>query len=167
MTGTGFGRALSLACAAALAAGMLGGCATTTETTEEQTEQQANRQYMSDVNEIMEDLAEQLESFTDAVSRDDVVAMRTQADDAFEVLDELDDLEAPDALADIHEDYVAGAAALEEALSAYVDLYTEIDAAGDSYDWDAYDEALAEIQAQYDEGIALLEEADETAASLE
>ena len=159
---------LSVACAGALAMGMLGGCASEA-TTEEEEAQQANNEYMSSVNSIMEELDEELESFTDAVSRDDVVGMSTQADNAYEVLDELEELEAPEDLSEIHEDYLAGADSLEQALDAYVDLYTEIDAAEDDedFDWSTYEDRLAEVQDLYDEGIAQFEAADTAAAEME
>ena len=155
-------------CACALTMGVLTGCATTTTSTV--TEEQAlNRAYMSSVNQIMDDLDEQLESFVDAVSRNDVVAMQTQADAAFDILDELADLTVPEGLEEIHECYLAGAELLEQALDAYVDLYVEIDSASsdDDFDWSAYEDRLAEIQALYDEGVAQLEAGDEIAASLE
>mgnify|MGYP006896730393 CR=1 FL=1 len=42
-------------------------------------------------------LKSRLESFTDAVSRGDVVGMRTQADNAFKAIDDLNNLNVPDA----------------------------------------------------------------------
>ena len=159
---------LSIVCAGVLMAGVLGGCAGTA-TTEEEEAQQANRDYMSQVNSIMEELDEELESFTDAVSRDDVVGMSTQADNAYKVLDELEDLEVPEGLEEIQEDYLAGADSLEQALDAYVELYTEIDAAEDDedFDWSSYEDRLAEVQTLYDEGIAQFEAADTAAAEME
>lgn len=158
-------------CAGALAMGLLAGC--TTSTTDsgsaEESAQELNRAYMSQVNEIMDDLDEQLEAFVDAVSRDDLVTMRTQAEAAFDTLDALDELEVPDGLETIHENYVDGADSLEEALNAYIDLYAEVSAddAQESFDWDTYDERLAEVQELYDAGISALQAADEAAAAME
>ena len=108
----------------------------------------------------------ELASFTDAVSRGDVVGMRTQADNAFKSIDDLNKLEAPEDLKDIQQAYVDGTGTLKEALSSYVGLYTEIDSATDEqpFDWASYDERIGEIQSQYDAGIAQLEEGDQKAA---
>ena len=98
----------------------------------------------------------------------DVVTMRTQADNAFKALDELDSQEAPDALKDVKQCYVDGSEQLENALNAYIELYTEIDSATDAqpFDWSTYDQRLADIQAAYNSGIEKLQEGDKTAADL-
>ena len=151
-----------LICAMALACGLIAGCANTagTKATEEQ---QANRNYMSQVNEIMEQLDSGLDSFVDAVSRGDIVNMRTQADEAFKVLDKLDALEAPDGLADVQDKYKDGSAKLRDALDAYITLYTDMN--GSSFDMTTYDKRIADVQKLYDEGVALMQEGDEAAAS--
>lgn len=159
-------RVLTLALSAALAAVALAACMPQANTANE--EQKANRQYMAQVNQTMDDLSDKLEGFTDAVVRGDVVTMRTQADNALKVLDELEALEAPEVLADVKAGYVEGCASLREALKAYVDLYTEIDSASDAqpFDFSNYGTRLKEIQKAYDEGIAKLQETDAKAAEL-
>lgn len=159
-------RVLTLALSAALAAVALAACMPQANTANE--EQKANRQYMAQVNQTMDDLSDKLEGFTDAVVRGDVVTMRTQADNALKVLDELEALEAPEVLADVKAGYVEGCASLREALRAYVDLYTEIDSASDAqpFDFSNYGTRLKEIQKAYDEGIAKLQETDAKAAEL-
>lgn len=124
-------------------------------------EQQANRAYMSQVNEAMAELDGGLVQFVDAVSRGDVVNMRTQADNAYKTLDKLESIEAPEAMADVHKDYVEGSKKMREALDAYIDLYSEISSKGKDFDWDAtYEKRLAEIQKLYDEGVEKLSAAD-------
>lgn len=127
-------------------------------------EQKANRAYMSQVNETMVELDDQLDQFVDAVSRGDVVNMRTQADNAYKTLDKLADIEPPDGLADIHDGYVKGADKLRQALDEYIDLYTEAASADESYDWNAYDRRITKIQKLYDEGVKILSDTDELAA---
>ena len=144
-----------------LALAALAGCGNTGGTTAT-TEQQANRTYMSQVNAIMEKLDGKLGVFVDAVSRNDLVNMRTQADDALKTLNELADIEVPEALADIHKKYVDGSKKLSEALNGYVVLYTDM--ASGAIDQVSYADRLAEIQTLYDEGVKLLEEGDKLAA---
>ena len=127
-------------------------------------EQQANRAYMSQVNEAMTKLDDNLDSFIDAVSRGDVVNMRTQADNAYKELDKLSEIEAPEALADIKKDYVDGSAKLREALDEYIKLYSKAASEGSDFDWSDYDDRIKSIQTLYDEGVALLEAGDKAAA---
>ena len=151
----------ALACAFALALAALYGCANSAGTNATP-EQQENRNYMSQVNATMEELGDSLDLFVDAVSRNDIVNMRTQADNAFKVIDKLADIEAPEALEDVQEKYVDGATKLREALDGYIALYSDM-AAG-SLGEEAHSDRIAEIQALYDEGVNLLEEGDKLAA---
>lgn len=155
-------------CAAALSVAVLGGCMPQQQTSAASQAQSDNRAYMTQVNQTMETLQTRLNGFSDAVSRGDVVTMRTQADNAFKALDELDSQEAPDALKDVKQCYVDGSEQLESALNAYIELYTEIDSATDAqpFDWSTYDQRLADIQAAYNSGIEKLQEGDKTAADL-
>lgn len=154
---------LVLACGLSLAA--LSGCMQQTSAASE--EQEANRSYMAQVNQKMDSLADKLDSFSEAVSRNDVVSMRTQADQAFKLIDEVSAIEAPEVLDEVKAGYVDGCTALEEALSDYIDLYTEMDAAGSgSFDRSTYNERLSAIQKLYDEGVAKLEDADTKASGL-
>ena len=153
--------------AAALGMSVLAGCGG--QNTAANQQQSANRQYMSQVNQVMDDLETELGGFTDAVSRDDVVGMQTQAENALATLDDLSGIEAPEELADVHQSYQEGSDTLRTALSDYVTLYTEISSATDDnpFDWSTYDERLADIQKAYDEGIEKLAAADELAAGKE
>lgn len=159
-------RIVALACAAALLTAALTGCMQqTSAATDEQT---ANRQYMAQVNQKMEDLGEKLESFNDAVSRGDLVGMRTQADTAYKALDDLAAIEAPEVLTELQSGYVDGCDMLEEALTSYVELYTELESASSEhpFDYATYDSRLESIQDLYNKGIAKLEETDLKASEL-
>ena len=126
--------------------------------------QKANRAYMSQINETMNSLASSLGSFVDAVSRDDLVNMRAQADNAYKQLEKLDAIEAPAGLGDIKDCYVEGSAKLREALDGYITLYTEAKSS-ESFDWSKFDKRMADIQSLYDQGIASLEKGDAVAAA--
>ena len=114
----------------------------------------------------MEDLQSRLDGFTDAVSRGDLVGMRTQADNAYKALDELGKLNVPDDLKDIQQEYVDGTNKLKDALNAYIELYTEIDSATEAqpFDYSTYDQRIADIKSQYDEGIGKLQSGDNKAS---
>ena len=161
-------KATIVLCAIALSVAMLAGC-TQQQTSAEQQAQSDNRAYMSQLNQSMEELQARLTSFTDAVSRKDVVTMRTQADNAFKVLDSLSDQEAPEALGSVKDKYVSGCTNLKSALNDYITLYTEIESATDDkpFDWSTYDQRLSEIKTVYDQGLSDLKSADETVSSLQ
>ena len=152
----------AIACVVALCVA-LAGCTQGASTSGTES-QQANRAYMSQVNETMVQLDESLDKFVDAVSRGDIVNMRTQANNAYKVLDKLSDIEAPDDLKDVRDDYVKGTGKLREALDGYIDLYAEMADKQASADKSTYEARIAEIQSLYDEGVALLKAGDEAVA---
>lgn len=156
--------ALAALCLGALLA--LAGCAAQgNPATEAQT---ANRQYMAQVNQTMDDLAQRLEGFEEAVSRGDVVTMRTQADNAFKALDTLAGLDAPEPLKEVQQDYVDGCSSLKDALNGYIALYTEVASATEDhpFDYSTYDQRVKDIQDTYDQGIDQLKAGDARAAEL-
>lgn len=145
----------------------LSGCAGLQQSNQEVEAQAANRQYMSQVSSITDELTERLAAFDAAVADNDLVTMRLKADDAFKTLDTLGTLEPPEVLKDVQAGYVDGANKLKDALNSYLALYADIEAAGDRGMADAaYNEQLAAIQAEYDEGIAKLQETDKKATEL-
>lgn len=156
-------------CALILALGTLAGCMDAS--TSANSTQDANRAYMEQVNQKMTDLEEGLSTFTDAVSRGDVVSMRTLADKAYGALDALEDLEAPEGLQDIHSKYTQGADQLKSALDAYIALFADVKSeqsgAAASFDWSTYANRVSAIQDAYDQGIRSLKDADEAAAAKE
>ncbi len=158
-------RLIALACAGALAAFGLAGCAGTAQQNAASDEQSLNRQFMSQVNATVEDMGDRLDAFDEAVARGDVVTMRSAAQNAFECISTLEGLEAPEDLADIKQQYVDACGMLRDALNAYVDLYAEIESATDEapFDYSTYDDRLAAIQDQYNQGIARLQDADKAA----
>ncbi len=159
-------KAVGVVIAAVLAFGALAGCVGQTAVNEQEN---ANREYLSQVNQVMDDLETALASFTDAVSRNDVVGMQTQAENASAKLDSLGSIEAPESLEAVHQSYQDGTAKLRDALNGYVALYIEIDSATDAqpFDWSTYDARLTEIQKNYDAGIEALEAGDKAAAEVE
>ena len=150
-------------CAAMLMGALLAGCFGSGQT------EDPNRQYrtyLSQVNQIMSEFDESLEGFTDAVSRNDVVTMGSQLDQALKTLDKLDGLNVPASMGDVQKSYLKATETLEGALRDYVALYTEIDAAAQdgNVDWSAYSGRIDKIQASYEEGVKALEDADAAAA---
>ena len=159
-------KLIGVMCVVALSVTALAGCSgQENEAAKKQTE---NRQYMTQVNQTMEDLQGKLASFTDAVSRGDVVGMRTQADNAFKALDELGKVTPPEDLKAIQTEYVDGTNKLKDALNAYVTLFTEVDSATEAqpFDWSTYDQRIADIKAMYDEGLGKLQSGDNKATEL-
>lgn len=165
-----FLKLVALLCVAVLACGMVG-CMSPQNATNQQEEENkplTSSQYMAEVNQKVEVLSERLAAFNEAVSRQDPITMRTQADNAFAVLDEIAAIEQPEELNDLKAEYVKGSDQLKDALNGYVTLYTEIANATDDqpFDYSTYPDRIQQIQEQYDEGIKTLEAADKTATEL-
>ena len=163
-----FGKLAVAICTGSLAVAMLAGCTATPQNSLTD-EQKANREYMSAVNQKMTTLGSTLDSFNDAVSREDVVTMKTQAANASKVLDELANVETPEAFTDVRTNYVDGAKNLEAALNEYIELYSEIQSATEAnpFDWSSYDQRVKTIQSHYDEGVAALKAGDEAVSAME
>lgn len=161
-------RIASALAACALCASLLGGCMVQAANPEA-TRGEENRQYMAQVNQIVDDLELQLESFKDAVSSDDLAAMKIEANGAFRLVDGLSALEPTEDMKAVHEAYTQGCADLENALSLYLELYTDIANATEEspFDYSEYDERLAEIQEAYDSGIEQLKAGDDAVASMQ
>lgn len=152
---------LAILCALCLTA--LVGCSSTSDA--EADAQTQNRQYMSSVNSIMETLNTNMEEFATAVKEGEVVSLSAQLSAVDQCVEDLNNLEVPDAMSEIHASYVTGATELQTALAAYVDLYEDVSApASGSYDYSDYDSRLADIQSHYDAGIAALQDADTKAS---
>ena len=129
----------------------------TSANSNEQTPAEQNRAYMSKVNQAMTDLDTNLTSFTEAVTRGDVISMKTQSDKAMNALDEVKNIEAPEAMQDVKTKYDSGCESLKQALKQYVDLYTS--------GAEVTQEVLAPIQQLYDSGVNSLKEADEAVSN--
>ncbi len=154
-------RIIAVALISVLCLGVLVGCGSTGS---EEDEQALNRQYMSSVNTIMDTLETNMEDFAAAVKDGEVVSLDAQLEAVAQCVDDLNALDVPDAMKDIHESYVTGATELQTALTDYVQLYEDVEAPeGGSFDYSTYDSRLADIQSHYDAGIAALKNADELA----
>lgn len=94
--------------------------------------------------------------------------MQTQADAAFAVISQISELECPEELNDLKQSYVDGCTQLKDALSAYLQLFMEIDAATDAhpFNYDGYADRVAQIQQTYDEAVQKLQDADNAATEM-
>lgn len=153
---------LASVCVVALCASFLVGCASSGG--QNNTEQQKNRTYMSQVNEIVLETNGSLDAFVDAVASGDIVNIKTTGNTAIKTLSKLSSLEAPDDLKDIQEKYKSGSEKLCDALTQYIDLYSNSTTNAEDQKLPA--DAVKKIQDLYDEGVADLKAGDEAAAEL-
>lgn len=128
-----------------------------------------NREYMAQVNSLMEDLNEGLTDFSESVSADDLVSMKTNAEKAYKAIDELEKIEAPESLTEVQKEYLDGCKALKKALDGYLDIYTDIDTATEEqpYNFEKYSDQLSKVKDSYEKGIEHLEEGDKLASEIE
>jgi len=160
-------RTLALAGIALVMALTLASCMGFSDNSEED-QQTASRQYMSQINQILDDLNAELGSFGEAVAQDDVVTMRKLSENARTSIEAMEKLTPPEDLQSTHEGYIKGCQKLQEALSDYISLYTEVEKATEEkpFDFDSYDDRIKTIQDKYNEGIKTLEETDAEVSEL-
>lgn len=156
-----------LLCVFAVAALVLSGCTSSATSTADQ-QSAANRSYMAQVNQKMEELKTRLAGFNEAVARKDLVSMRTQADNAFRVIDDLSKMTPPDSLVEIQNEYVAGCNDLRDSLNGFISLYSDIQnaSATQPFDFSTYGTRLDQINQKYNSGIQYLQSGDQKAVSM-
>lgn len=158
-------RCVYVALLSSLCAFVLAACTTPQAVTPEEDSVAANRQYMSSLSQMSDDLTTRLQSFADAVSRNDTVSMRTQAQNAFAIIDEIRDVDAPEDLVDLKTGYMEACDDLETALNSYLDLYDQV--TNETIDRATYDTRIKGIQDEYNSAISKLEETDNQATELQ
>lgn len=123
--------------------------------------------YMVELNTYADDLKVKLQEFSDAVSDDKLSAMQTKAAEAYDLIDQIKDLPAPDSedFNPIHDGYMNALDKLKTAMSDYIDLYIDIQdsSKSDPFDYSTYSSRLESIQKLYDEGLEQLSDADSKA----
>lgn len=149
---------------------MLSGCSAPQQPLQEQDAAQVteNRQYMSDLNQNVQELSGKLTAFVGAVGRGDVVTMQSEANNAFKVITAIESMQAPDDLKDLQSGYAEACVKLRDALNEYIGLYSEITSSvdGSAFDYSTYDERINSIQQKYNDAVAQLESTDNTATEL-
>lgn len=127
-----------------------------------------SRSFMANVNEASAELSDRMSAFTDAVSREDLVSMQTQADAAFAIIDQISQLECPEELNDLKQRYVDGCTQLKDSLNAYLQLYLEMDTASarEPFDYGSYADRIAQVQQTYDDAVQTLQDADSAATEM-
>lgn len=142
---------------------LLVGCSS--NSTQSDDPQTLNRQYMASVNQIMTDINTQMEKFSTSVKGGEVISLSSELNTVSSRIDDLKALSVPDAMKDIHNQYVKGAEELKTALEGYVTLYQDVKApASGSFDYSTYATRLNEIQKHYDAGVEALKDADKKAS---
>lgn len=158
-------RVLALALSACVAVALLASCAPAAQ---QKSAAQLNREYMSNVNRISSEAAEELAAFSDAVSAGDLASMRIAAEDASKALSKISALTPTEDLKPVHEEYTSGVSDLSRALEDYIALFASVkngeDGAGD--DSQAAASGLEEVQKTYQSGIDHLSKADSMVAEI-
>lgn len=124
--------------------------------------------YMNAMAKSSKQLSESLGAFSEAVADGDVSALQSKVDSAYEVLDQMEALEAPDEVKSVKGKYDEAIGSLRNALKDYLAIFLEIENApeGIQYDFSGYSQQLESVQKAYDQGLNLLEEADKMATEM-
>ena len=124
--------------------------------------------YMVSVAKSSQQLSASLADFATAVSDNDITAVQSKADSAYEVLKQMESLEAPDELKQVKGKYDEAVQSLRDALKDYIALYLEVENSPDGVpsDYANYAQQIESVQKAYDQGLNLLEEADKMASEM-
>jgi flagellar basal body-associated protein FliL len=146
--------------------GVLAGCGSTDQAASSSSSDgaSANREYMSNANTIIEQLQDNLNDFSDAVSDDNLVSMKAAAKKAYQNIDSFKQLKPTDTLKPVHNEYVKGCDDLKDALEQYIDLFS--DQKKSKLTDQQYKDRLKKIQDKYNSGMDHLKEGDKKATSL-
>lgn len=138
------------------------------ETATDEQKQPSAGDYMTSVAKTSTQLSSALSEFAAAISENDLSAIQPKADAAYEVLAQMEALEAPDDLKEVKGKYDEATQSLKDSLKDYVALYLEIQNTpeGNTFDFTNYASQIEAIQKSYDNGLNLLEEADNMATEL-
>lgn len=145
--------------------GALAGCGSTDQASSSSSDgASANRDYMSNANTIIEQLQDNLNDFSDAVSDDNLVSMKAAAKKAYQSIDRFKQLKPTDTLKPVHTEYVKGCDDLKDALEQYIDLFS--DQKKSKLTDQQYKDRLKKVQDKYNSGMDHLKEGDKKATSL-
>ena len=125
-----------------------------------------DRAYLAQVNDLLTDMDGDLKSFTDATSRNDLVAVQSNAKKINYLISSISNLDVPDDMKSVHDQYVSGCNALNRALNDYVCLYCDVINRGADVNAPEYAQKLAAIQSLYNNGLKVLKDADQALADL-
>ena len=157
----------SLLCACMFVLMLLSGCSSQ-ESLQPEEEPKTASQYMVDLNDCTVRLSDKLSEFMTAVSEGKISAMETKSQEAFAILDEMSNLEAPDDVSDLKSKYSDASSQLKGALSDYMGLYTEIydSSPTNGFDYSTYAQRIEDIQKKYDSAVGAFEDADKQASDM-
>ena len=146
---------------------LLSGCSSGA-TLETEEEPKTASQYMVELNDYSGKLADKMQEFSEAASAGRISAMQTKVQEAYAILDEMTNLEAPDDISDIKNGYNDAISQFKSALNDYIALFTEIYDSSDtgSFDYSTYSQRLEDVQKQYDSALGSLEDADKKASEM-
>jgi hypothetical protein len=150
--------------AGALVLALATGCASTAAQTADDSAAAQNRQYMATLNQQVSDISTATDSFQKAVADSDVVTMQAQVTAIDKTIDDIKNTDATDRLQAVKDDYVDALCTLDDAMKAYVQLYTDVQN-GQVSDAD-YQQRLSDVQSAYNSGVEKMKAADDAVVKI-
>lgn len=125
-------------------------------------EKAATNAYFSEVTSLSRDLTSSLADFQADVKEKNIDAMKDKLEKTQSIIDDFNKLDVPQNCEDVQKDYLDGFIQLQNALSNYVQIYSDF--INGTIDNSVLQERVAEVQKSYNEGLALLRQADKLAS---
>lgn len=118
--------------------------------------------YFGEVNTIAKEFNNVLSDFQSDVKDKNVDAMQNKLKESQSLIDQFNKIEVPENCTEIQKNYSDAFLQLQQALSDYVNIYTDF--VNGQIDNSVLNERVANVQKSYNQGIELLNKADKMAA---
>ncbi|MDO5427284.1 MAG: hypothetical protein Q4F54_06665 [Coriobacteriia bacterium] len=118
--------------------------------------------YFAEVNTLVGEFKTTLGDFPADVKEKKVDSMKEKVDAAQKLIDQFSKLDVPKNCEDVHKLYTDGLVQMQQALSNYVQVYSDF--VSGSIDNNVLNQRVADVQTSYNQGIDLLAQADKLAA---
>lgn len=126
-------------------------------------EKAASSAYFAEVNAVVNEFKTTLGDFPSDVKEKNVQNMKDKVDASQKLIDQFNKLDVPKNCEDVQKLYSDGLVQMQQALSNYVQIYSDFTAG--QIDNSVLNQRIAEVQSSYNQGISLLTQADQLAAT--
>ena len=125
-------------------------------------EKAATSAYFAEVNTVVNEFKTTIGDFSSDVKEKKVDSLKDKVDACDKLVTQFSKLDVPKNCEDVHKLYTDGLVQMQQALSNYVQIYTDF--VNGSIDNSVLNQRVADVQSSYNQGLELLSQADKLAA---
>lgn len=121
--------------------------------------------YLDTLNATVNGFKASLSDFDVNVKDKNIDELKTKLDESQKVIDNLSKTDVPDKCKEINQSYLDGFVQMQQALSNYVQVYSDF--VGGSLGKDVLNQRIADVQNSYNSGLTLINKADKLVAEIQ